>query len=137
MSTTTSVNGLLSSGVSVSLKHALTLLETLLVFAGILLYIWRWQFAHPHAWVFLWAVVLASHIAHRDTLRDLGLTGFQLRACAELALPLALAIYTALLFYGFARHSLVMMAPIKQSFALFVSYGFWCAIQQYLVQSYF
>ena len=51
-----------------------TALEILVVYSGILLYIWRWQTTHPRTWAPLLAVVLVSHVAHRDTARKLGLT---------------------------------------------------------------
>ncbi len=118
-------------------KLILTALEVLLIYSGILLYIWRWQSSHPHAWMLLWAAVLASHAAHRDTLKSLGLTWFELRASAEIVLPLSLAIYVPLLAYGFARHMLVLTPPAKNALFPFINYGVWCAVQQYLTQSYF
>lgn len=137
MGTTTSINGIFSSPSAADWKRALTSLEMLLVYSGILLYIWRWQFAHPHAWMPLLAVVLASHFAHRDSMRGLGLTLVELRSCAAVVLPLALAIYVPLLLYGFARHRLIPLAPERQTLVSFGSYGFWCLFQQYLAQSYF
>ncbi len=114
-----------------------TALELLLVYSGILLYIWRWQTTHPRAWAPLLAVVLLSHIAHRDTPRKLGLTTVDLRANAEVALPLMAALYLPLLAYGFARHTLALVAPGTQTLEWFTSYGLWAAFQQYLAQSYF
>jgi hypothetical protein len=46
-----------------------TALEVPLIFAGILAYIWSWQYSHPRTWVALWALILVSHVLHRDTLR--------------------------------------------------------------------
>ena len=113
------------------------MLEVLLVYAGVLLYIWRWQFSCPRLWIPLLAAVLISHVAHRDTLRSLGLTTVKLRASAEIVLPLAAAAYVPLLVYGFACHTLVLVVPRKQMLISLVLYGFWCAFQQYLAQSYF
>src|SRR5439155_16947175 len=70
-----------------------TALELLLVYSGILLYIWQWQITHPRAWLALLAVVLLSHVAHGDTARDLGLTSVELRANAETLLPIVAAVY--------------------------------------------
>src|SRR5690349_9802907 len=70
-----------------------TAIELLLVYSGILLYIWRWQTTHPRAWVPLLAAVLVSHVAHGDTARKLGLTTVELRANAEALLPLMAALY--------------------------------------------
>jgi len=114
-----------------------TALELLLVYSGILLYIWRWQTAHPRALMPLLAVVLLSHVAHRDTPRKLGLTTVGLRTNAESVLPLMAALYLPLLAYGFARHTLALVAPGAQILKWFTSYGLWAAFQQYLAQSYF
>src|SRR5207248_586399 len=105
-----------------------TALEILVVYSGILLYIWRWQTAHPRAWVGLLAVVLLSHVVHHDTARKLGLTTVDLRANAETALPLMAALYLALFTYGFARHRLTLVAPGTQTVEWFTSYGVWAAV---------
>ncbi|MBZ5543598.1 MAG: hypothetical protein LAO07_07950 [Acidobacteriia bacterium] len=114
-----------------------TALEVLFVYAGILLYIWRWQFTYPRAWMVLLALVLASHIAHRDTLRDLGLTLRGLRASALSILPLAATIFVAVAIYGLASGKLVPVAPGIKTLASFAGYGLWSLFQQYVAQSYF
>lgn len=114
-----------------------TALEVALVFAGILAYIWRWQHTNPHAWMALWAIILISHVLHRDTLRRLGLAWTGLRASAQWVLPLAILLYVPLLCYGFARHRLVLLHPTWQSLLTLLGYGIWCVFQQYLAQSYF
>ena len=114
-----------------------TALELLLVYSGILLYIWRWQTTHPRAWAPLLAVVLLSHVAHGDTAPKLGLTTVELRANAEAVLPVMAALYLPLFAYGFARHTLTLVAPGTQTLEWFTSYGLWAAFQQYLAQSYF
>ncbi|MFB3922908.1 MAG: type II CAAX prenyl endopeptidase Rce1 family protein [Terriglobia bacterium] len=112
-------------------------LEILLVYAGILLYIWRWQFTHPHAWVYLIVAVLASHFAHRDTLDRLGLTSFEIRASARIILPLAAEIYVPVVILGFAFGKLSLIAPTWRTLVSFGGYFIWCAFQQYVAQSYF
>ncbi len=119
------------------LSKPLTALEVVAVFAGILLFIWRWQFTYPHAWMVLLAIVLASHLAHRDTFTTLGLTLSNLRPSAQAVLPLAAAIFIPLLIYGFANGSLHFIAPRSRTLISFVGYGVWCIFQQYLMQSYF
>jgi hypothetical protein len=115
----------------------LTACEVALVYAGILAYIWRWQYTFPHVWMALYAVILASHFFHRDTLRGLGLTLTELRASAGLALPVAILFCLPMLLYGFARHSLMLVQPSWQSLIPLLGYGSWCTFQQYLTQSYF
>jgi hypothetical protein len=85
----------------------------------------------------LWGVILLSHVLHRDTLRTLGLLGTELRSSAQLALPLALAVYSPLLLYGFACRTLALVKPSTDALIMLVSYGSWCLFQQYLTQSYF
>jgi hypothetical protein len=114
-----------------------TALEILAIYAGILHYIWRWQFAFPHAWMALWAAILLSHLAHRDTLRSLGLAWTGLRASSEVVLPLVLALCIPLLVYGFVRHSLALLRPSPHALLPLVQYAAWCLVQQYLTQSYF
>lgn len=114
-----------------------TAFETLTIFACILYYIWRWQATFPHAWMPLLAANLLSHLAHRDTLRKLGLAGSGLRASSEAVFPLALAIYVPLFVYGFARHSLALLRPTPNVLPPLLGYAVWCLAQQYLTQSYF
>lgn len=137
MSTATSPSGVLPVNATRPVVRFATALEILLVYAGILLYIWRWQFSYPRTWMILLAVVLASHVVHRDTLRDMGLTWHGLRASAGLVLPLAAALFVPLVVYGFARGTLVLLGPNRKTAASLALYAFWCLFQQYLMQSYF
>jgi hypothetical protein len=111
--------------------------EILLVYAGVLLYIWRWQFTHRHAWILLLAGVWLSHLAHRDTLRDLGLALTHLRENAQIVLPIGVAVYVPLVAFGFASHKLQLMLPSGSTLLSLIGYGSWCVAQQYLAQSYF
>ena len=137
MGTATPANGVLSRPGTQPSARIVSALELLVVYAGVLLYIWRWQFSYPRMWVVLLAIVVLSHLARGERLRDLGLTLARLRANAEEILPLVLVIYLPLVFYGFARHLLVWLVPGRQSLVWFTAYLSWCAIQQYLAQSYF
>jgi hypothetical protein len=114
-----------------------TAFEVALIFTGILAYIWRWQHTSPRAWMALWALILVSHVLHRDTLRGLGLARAGFRASAQWVLPWAILLYLPLLLYGFVNHRLVSLRPTWQSLLLLLGYGSWCAFQQYLTQSYF
>jgi hypothetical protein len=114
-----------------------TACEVVLIFSGILAYIWRWHHTSPHAWIALWALILLSHILHHDTLRGLGLTWNGLQASAQWVLPLAVLVYLPILFYGFLHHRLELLHPNLQSLLTLLGYGVWCLFQQYLMQSYF
>ncbi len=124
-------------GRTLDLPAIATALEVMVVFAGILLYIWRWQHTSPRAWVAIFAVILASHVLHRDTLRGLGLGPADFRASAQWVLPLAILMYVPMLSYGFALHRLALQEVTWRAPLLLVGYGIWCAFQQYLAQSYF
>jgi len=137
MSTATSQPEVVPLRAARPVTHWATALEVLLVYAGILLYIWRWQFTYPRAWMALLAVVLASHVAHRDTLRGLGLTFAELHASARIILPIAAAVYVLAVILGFVSGRLALIAPGWQTLASFAGYLVWCAFQQYVAQSYF
>lgn len=137
MSTPTSQPEVIPLGAARPAKQWATALEVLLVYSGILLYIWRWQFTYPRAWMALLAAVLASHVAHRDTLRGLGLAFVELRASARIILPFAVALYVPVVILGFASGRLLLLAPSKRTLASFAGYLIWCAFQQYVAQSYF
>jgi hypothetical protein len=137
MNTATSQPEVIRLGAARPARPWATALEVLLVYAGILLYIWRWQFTYPRAWVLLLAIVLASHAAHRDTLRGMGLDFAGLRASAEAILPLAAAVYLPAVAWGFISGRLHLLAPGKHTLVSFASYLVWCAFQQYVAQSYF
>jgi len=111
--------------------------EVALIFAGILAYIWRWQHTSPIAWIALWALILVSHVLHRDTLRGLGLGKTDLRASAQWVLPLAIILYVPMLLYGFYHRRLALLHPTWYSLVALLGYGGWCVFQQYLTQSYF
>lgn len=137
MSIAASANEVWSRPVTPLSGRIVIALEVLLVYAGILLYIWRWQYSHPRLWMALLAVMVLSHLARGERPRDLGLTLSGLRANAEKILPFALTVYVPLVVYGFARHLLVPLVPGKRSLLWFTAYLSWCAVQQYLAQSYF
>jgi len=137
VSTVTSVGGFESTSLSHSWSPILSALEALLIYAGIITYIWRWQHTYPHIWMVLWGIILVSHVVHRDTLRSLGLALGEVRANAQLVLPIALAFYVPLVVFGFARHALTLVPLNRHAFFSFLGYAAWCAFQQYLAQSYF
>ena len=137
MNKVTSQPGTLLTSVGAPWLQFVTALEVALIYAGILLYIWRWQSTHPRAWMVLFAFILVSHVAHRDRLASMGLTLDGLRASAQAVLPLALALFVPAVIYGFAHRSLLIIPPGGTVLTSFAMYGVWCVFQQYLMQSYF
>jgi len=134
MSTVTSVDEISASRSWLPLCSAL---EVILVYAGIVTYIWRWRSTHPHFWIVILGLVLAGHLLHHDTFRTLGLSITGMRANAQIILPIALAFYIPILAFGFARHTLVLVPVNRHAASSLLTYGIWCAFQQYLAQSYF
>jgi hypothetical protein len=120
-----------------SAKEFFVVIEILAAFSGILLYIWRWQYSHSWLWVPMLALVLASHLAHRDSLRDLGLTLHSIRQSAQVVLPAALAVLLPALAYGLVKGSVRPELAGWPVLRYFGAYLVWCAFQQYLTQSYF
>lgn len=114
-----------------------TAFEVLLVFACILLYIWRWHATHPLFWIPLLGFIVFSHVLHHDSPRAMGLTRADLRASAQTILPLAAAIYFPVLVFALATHRLALAWPGESTLGKFAGYGIWCCFQQYLVQCYF
>jgi Type II CAAX prenyl endopeptidase Rce1-like len=111
--------------------------EILAVYAGTLLYIWRWQYTHVFVWIVLLAAVILSHIIHRDKLNEMGLTGHEFRPCARLVFPLFIAVAIPAVIYGLWRRDWVLMLPYGHAWLSFGTYAVWCSFQQYLAQSYF
>lgn len=114
-----------------------TAVEILAVYAGILFYIWRWQYTHPYAWIALLAAVILSHFPHHDTLRQMGLTAHELWPCARLIFPVFIVIAVPAAAYGLWRRDWVVLLPYSNAWLSFGEYALWCSFQQYLVQSYF
>jgi hypothetical protein len=118
-------------------ERALAAAEVLIVYAGILLYIWRWQYSHPWAWIPLFVLVLASHLLHADSLHRLGLAWRELIASARVILPLAGVFFIPALIYGFAAGRIPWALPRLPALGYFGGYLIWCSFQQYLAQSFF
>jgi Type II CAAX prenyl endopeptidase Rce1-like len=118
-------------------RQALAALEVLAVFAGILLYIWRWQYSHPYLWIPFLAIILLSHVVHHDTLRTLGLGRNELRSSASVIVPLGALVLLPAFVYGVASGAVVPALPDLRSIHYFVNYLLWSIFQQYLAQSFF
>lgn len=115
----------------------LTFAEIPLIYAGILLYIWRWQFSFPRFWIILLAAVIASHILHHDSFRSMGLISSGFGRSARLIFSVAGVAYAPLVVYGLLSHRPIPRASASHVFEGMGAYAVWCAVQQYLTQSYF
>lgn len=105
--------------------------EVLIVFAGVMAYIWRLQFTFPDFAVILLAFIIATFFVHRDRLQDLGLgpRGF-VAGIRVLALPTL--IIAAVLLFRLPPHFLTIgrLVGLGKYFA-------WCLLQEFALQSFF
>ncbi|MCU1274751.1 MAG: hypothetical protein JWO48_2182 [Bryobacterales bacterium] len=110
--------------------------EVFLVFSLIMVYIWWLRFRYPYSWIAIFAVVIASHLYHRETFAKLGFqwTGMR-RTFVELSIPLG-ALALALLALGIVFRTVrdVTWQSAILSFALYCAWGLF---QQYLLNGYF
>jgi len=113
-----------------------TLAEALLVFAAIMVYIWRLRFTHPWFWLWVVGAILASHVVHRERAQSLGFRVGNFAHCVRtLGLPLfvlALVILGAGLLLGAVRP--IGIGSAVRSFVLYLPWGLF---QQYLLNGYF
>jgi hypothetical protein len=115
----------------------ITASEVLAVYAGILLYIWQWEDAHPFLWLPLLAAVLFSQWFYGDTLEEMGLTGRELRPCARASLPVLAVVIVAAVGYVLWAHDSAALLASPHIWLMFAGYLVWCSFQQFLTQSYF
>lgn len=120
-----------------ALKPAVAASEILAIYAGILLYIWRWQYTHPYFVIPLFALVLFSHWVRRDEPAEMGLTSSEFRAAARLSIPLLAVVILAAIAYALWNHDSARRLGSLHVWISFAGYMIWCSFQQYLTQSYF
>jgi Type II CAAX prenyl endopeptidase Rce1-like len=120
-----------------TLRDAPAAVEVLGVYAGILLYIWQWQYSHPYLWIPLLAIVLLSQVLRHETPRAMGLTGSQFRHSMTLVFPLLVAVVIAAGVYSFWAQDRLLVLFHPRAWLSFTGYLAWCSFQQYLTQSYF
>jgi membrane protease YdiL (CAAX protease family) len=113
-----------------------SVLEALAVFAIIMAYIWKLRFTHPRFWFPVVALILISHVVHRERARALGFRATDFGNCVRRFGPaligLALAMLTAGLLLGTIRP--IGFAQALGSFTLYLPWGLF---QQYLLNGYF
>jgi hypothetical protein len=115
-----------------SMRRILAAGEVLIVFAGVMVYIWRLQFTFPEFAVILLALIIATFFVHGDRLQDLGLGSRGLAAGIRmLALP-TLIVAAALILSGIPLRFFTIgrLAGLGKYFA-------WCLLQEFALQSFF
>ncbi|HET9176819.1 MAG TPA: CPBP family glutamic-type intramembrane protease [Terriglobia bacterium] len=120
-----------------AINPVITASEVLAIYAAVLLYIWRWQDAHPFLWLPMLAVVVFSQWFCGETLEELGVTGMEFWPCARASLPLLAVVIGGAVCYGlWVRYNVFRFASWHVWLSL-GGYFVWCSFQQYLTQSYF
>jgi len=117
-------------------RHRISALEALMVFAIIMGYIWKLRSTHPWFWVWVVALIVASHVAHRERAKGLGFRAGNFAHCVrKFGLPLialAVAMLGAGLWLGTFRS--IGGEGALRSFGLYLPWGLF---QQYLLNGYF
>ena len=112
------------------------LLEPVLIFALIMIYIWKLRSVYPYFWILIPALLLASHLLHHESPRDLGFVSYSLPSLLMKIAPLLILIAAVLLSTGALLHTL---RPIDFRGAVFAlaPYLPWGLAQQYVLNGYF
>src|SRR5262245_9678661 len=111
--------------------------EVLIMFSGILLFIWRLQFAFPDfAWLLL-AFLVFTFFVHRDGFKKLGLGSYRFRSAAKHIIVPTLITSILLVLAGVAFGTIRNRMPDWGELSGFGRYFAWCLFQQFGLQSYF
>src|SRR5213594_3885570 len=111
--------------------------EIVIVFAGIVLFIWRLQFVFPDFALLLLAFLVLTFFVHRDGFKKLGFGSHGLlSATKSLIVPTAI-ISIILVLAGAAIGNLGGWTPDWREVSGFSRYFAWCLFQQFGLQSFF
>jgi membrane protease YdiL (CAAX protease family) len=111
-------------------------IEALLVFAIVMIYIWRIRAAHPFFWIVPFALILASQAIHGERPSSLGFRTAGFGDCLAVFGP----AFAALAITGWIAGSLlrtIRPQSAVQMLASFAVYLPWGLFQQYLMNGYF
>jgi len=99
-------------------------------------YIWSWRFTHPSLWLPIAALILASHLAHRDRPAALGFQTRNFGICLRRFGPVLLGLVAAMLSAGLLLGTIRPLG-FEQAIYSFSLYLPWGLFQQYLLNGYF
>jgi membrane protease YdiL (CAAX protease family) len=114
----------------------LAILEPLLVFGLIVAYIWKLRFTHPRCWIAIPALMLLSHLLHREGPRALGFEPRTLRHGLNELAPLLTLVALLMLAVGTLLQTLRQTA-FDAGVAGLAAYLLWGLTQQYALNGYF
>jgi membrane protease YdiL (CAAX protease family) len=111
--------------------------EVLIVFTGILVFIWRLQFVFPDFAWFLLAFIILTFFIHRDSLRDLGLGSHGLVPGMKAILAPTLIISLVLVLTGVMAGTFTAGISHWRQLSGLGRYFAWCLFQEFGLQSFF
>ncbi len=115
-------------------KYAI--LEPVTIFVLIMAYIWDLRYTHPHVWVIIMAMILTSHMVHRERAEDLGFHRRNLAECLREYAP-AVVFFALLLLSCGMLFSTTRPMDFDQGLTAWMGYLPWGLFQQYVLNGYF
>ncbi len=112
------------------------LIEALSVFGLILAYIWKVRLFHPWRWLWIAAIVIASHLLRREGVAALGLGARELRRAFRALAPWLALIALTLIAAGAAFDTINPVVLRRTPGSLSV-YLVWGLVQQWMLNGYF
>ena len=114
----------------------LAIVEPLIVFGFLMLYIWKLRATHPGLWMAILGLMLLSHVLHREGLGMLGFGGCNLRDRMIELVPLLALVSLLMTACGALMHTI---RPIRFGGAVLAlgAYLPWGLLQQYILNGYF
>jgi len=110
--------------------------EPAMVFALIMLYIWRLRYTAPRAWIYILAAVVGSHILRRERSAGLGFRWRNFKECMQTLAPAVALLALSLLASGVLLQTRRNIT-LDKGMLCFLAYCPWGLFQQYLLNGYF
>ena len=111
------------------------LVEPLIAFLLIMLYIWRLRYIAPWAWIGIVVFLILTHVLRGERAESLGFRRSNFATCAELLAPAVLLLAMLLIATGLLFQTIRKMS-LEQVLLLLVGYCIWGMFQQYLLNGY-
>jgi hypothetical protein len=111
--------------------------EVAIVFAGVTIYIWRWQYVYPDFPIYLLGFIVATFFLHRDRPQRLGMGSHGFVSTLRSIWRPTLAATACLILIGWTQGSPVLVRLMPASWSGAGRYFAWCLFQQFGLQSFF